>query len=145
MSKKIDRLTSKYNDSYALNMDNVTTEKEARECLKEKFKAVCNKLGELEDLEQEIGLPIKELFNLIGTKIYIICRSYDMCYEDLSINYDDLLDCVDDARIDYVTSKSVIYSHYDTYEFPINYFGVGWFLSFDEAKEALERRLEKCC
>lgn len=32
------------------------------------------KLGEIEDFEEKIGVPIIDLFNLLGNKIYFFCK-----------------------------------------------------------------------
>lgn len=59
----MERLTLKISDqSYAVKMQDCKTDDEARKMLMDNFKQCCNKLGKLEDLEEQTGMPLEELF-----------------------------------------------------------------------------------
>lgn len=49
----MERLTAKTANGFALKLEGITNEEEARIVLQEKFKEALNKLGKLEDLQEQ--------------------------------------------------------------------------------------------
>lgn len=78
------RLTHKIKEnSYSIELNDPKTESEAKKQLMDNFTKCCNKLGKLEDLEEQIGIPLEFILKeIIGKNIYYLHES----------NY---VDCVD--------------------------------------------------
>lgn len=73
----MERLTRKHDDgSYAVEMSDCKSETEARTMLMHNFKKCCNKLGELEDLEEEIGLQLEFILTKVIGKNYFYIDDY---------------------------------------------------------------------
>lgn len=74
------RLTHKIKEnSYSVELNNPKTESEAKKQLMENFTKCCNKLGKLEDLEEQSRLIV--LPCSIGDTIYEVCYKHkcDIC------------------------------------------------------------------
>lgn len=99
----------------------------------------CKKLGKLEDLEEEIGMPLLDLHNLIGKTIYYSIVPHMMDYEInylKSLIYED--NEISQCEVMYITNHSLVYADYDIDEFELKYFGIYWFLTREEAEKKLE-------
>lgn len=74
----MERLTLKIIDeSYAVKMQDCKTEEEARKMLMDNFKQCCNKLGKLEDLEEQTGFSfdyIAKYFEVYQQELIFVCR-----------------------------------------------------------------------
>ena len=74
----MERLTLKISDqSYAVKMQDCKTDDEARKMLMDNFKQCCNKLGKLEDLEEQTGFSfdyIAEYFKVYQQALIFACR-----------------------------------------------------------------------
>lgn len=88
----MERLTKKYdNEPYVLDMQECGNEQEARKMLMDNFKKCCNKLGKLEDLEEQIGMSLEWLYGqyqLYQQAFYLACwtlAEYDNkgCYDEM--------------------------------------------------------------
>lgn len=101
----------------------------------EDFTEVANKLGQLEDIEEELGIDLITLFKALKNGIYAIVPDYDGSYIEHFEPYATILDmyskCID-LRDD--TLGCVALNHY----------GKTWALTKEELEDELQINY-KCC
>lgn len=98
------------------------------------------KLYSLEELEEQIGIPLIDYFSLIGKKIYVISReSYRDCLEGYNNFKEEILDYPQLETITFLYNDEIVYNYYeDHYYYPIAEQGLTWFLTEEEALRKLE-------
>lgn len=141
----MDRLTRKHDDGvYVVEMQEHDTEANARKTLMENFNKCCNKLGKLEDIEEEIGMSLEDFYKCIihnEESFYIIEESEDTKeFEIIEVFKDD------EYMHMYVNGFIFAGNVYDKdercYEIPFKSYGKSMFLTYEEAEKAL-KKIEK--
>lgn len=130
------RLTHKIKEnSYSIELNDPKTESEAKKQLMENFTKCCNKLGKLEDLEEQIGMSLEFILKeIIGKYIYYLHESNYVDYVDcelatgLSRERQPFSDELGDWQID--TDSC--------YTFKTSEYKKTWWLSEEEAEKKLE-------
>lgn len=102
-----------------------------RKLLDKKVQKCIRKLGAIEDLEEEIGMPLIELFGYIGKEIYVIGG----CFLDKAYYFS----YVSHITVDFVSKNGLVCKDCeDIFCYGIDTYKKIWFLSEEEALEALE-------
>lgn len=122
----MERLTRKYDDdSYAVEMQDCKTETEARTMLMDNFEKCCNKLGKLEDLEEEIGISLAILLKFMRLEIDVIYT-----ISNNKIIKREFTNMLGKCIVCEEGENTIVYAFEE--------FNKLWFVTRDEAEQALE-------
>lgn len=131
------RLTHKIKEnSYSIELNDLKTESEAKKQLMENFTKCCNKLGKLEDLEEQIGIPLEfVLQEIIGKNIYYLDEVNYVDYVDY-----ELATGLGRERDPFSAELGDWQIETDScWTFKISDFRKTWWLSKEEAQKRLEK------
>ena len=130
----MEKLTRKVGSTYAVEMPSEIVDAfTAHKKLKDGFKMCCEKLGKLEDLEEQIGLSLDFIFNkVIGNDIYHIYENdVVFCEQAVGIEHDHVP--FDDELGDWQITTDCCW------KFKPSEYGISWWLDEDEAEKVLEK------